>query len=293
MCWPFVGCSFKTSRLNSFTGNTSRSHKNHKLRDFLTPVRVVTDIQSNDTDQPCNVDPEAVFSLTSSRRLDYTEKGEPDCVQNVDSQTLEHRLASLFLRMQCLLHVSKHAIQAIIEELNHILSLSKFHTTEILKEVFAKHNIEVEGEVIQDIRNIVFEKNPVLVTTSEKGTLSTDYRRNRYFKDHFSIIEPTELLYNRTPRKAFVYVSVNQVIELLLNRAEFLQKLVFSEEPTPGFYKTFQDGSYFKQNEHFGEQELLIALGLYIDDFELCNPLGTSKTIHKITAVYWVTLIYP
>ncbi|XP_071337763.1 uncharacterized protein [Trachinotus anak] len=195
--------------------------------------------------------------------------------------------------MQCLLHVSKHAIQAIIEEFNDILSLSKFHTTEILKEVFAKHNIEVEEEIIQEISNSVFDKNPVLVTTSEKGTLSTDYRRNKYFREHFSIIEPTELLYDRTSKKAFVYVSVNQVIELLLNRAEFLEKLVFTEESTPGFYKTFQDGSYFKQNEHFGEQELSISLALYIDDFELCNPLGTSKKIHKITALYWVIFNLP
>ncbi len=190
---PFVGCSFETNLLNSFTGHTSRNHKNHKLRDFLTPLRVVHDFQSNDTDQPCNVDPEAGFSLasTSSPRLDSTEEGEPDHVQNVDSEILQHKLASLFLRMQCLLHVSKHAIQAIIEEFNDILSLSKFHTTEILKEVFAKHNIEVEEEIIQEISNSVFDKNPVLVSTSEKGTLSTDYRRNRYFREHFSIIEPT------------------------------------------------------------------------------------------------------
>ena len=129
--------------------------------------------------------------------------------------------------------------------------------------------------------------------TSEKGTLSTDYRRNRYFREHFSIIEPTELLYDRTSRTAFVYVSVNQVIELLLNRAEFLEELVFSEECTPGYYKTFQDGNYFKQNELFGEQELFITLRLYIDDFELCNPLDTSKKIHKLTAVYWVILNLP
>lgn len=89
----------------------------------------------------------------------------------------------------------------------------------------------------------------------EKGTLSIDYKRNRYF------IEPTELLYGQISRKAFVYVSVNHVSELLLNRAEFIENIVFSKESIPGFYKTFQDGSYFKQN--FGEQELHNAIGLH------------------------------
>lgn len=92
--------------------------------------------------------------MTSIPRFDSTEKREPDCVHNVDSEILEHRLASLFLCMQCLLHVPKHAIQAIIDEFNDILSLFKFHTTEILKEVFAKHNIEVREEVIKKKKSI-------------------------------------------------------------------------------------------------------------------------------------------
>lgn len=137
----------------------------------------------------------AEVSLTIIPTIESTEKQEPDCL-DLDSEILEHKLASLFLRMQCLLHVPKHVIQTIIDEFNDILSLSKFHTTEILKEVFAKHNIEVEEEFIQEISNTILEKNPVLVTTSEKGKLSTDYRRNRYFRQHFSIIGPTELLYD-------------------------------------------------------------------------------------------------
>lgn len=115
VCFPFEGCSFETNHLNSFTGHTSRNHKKHNLRDFLTPVRVLSDFQSNDTEQACNVDPEAGVSLTSIPRFDSTEKREPDCVHNVDSEILEHRLASLCLRMQCLLHVPKHAIQVIID----------------------------------------------------------------------------------------------------------------------------------------------------------------------------------
>ena len=34
-------------------------------------------------------------------------------------------------------------------------------------------------------------------------------------------------------------------------------------------------------------QELRLSIGLYIDDFEVCNPLGTSRKTHKLCAVYW------
>lgn len=30
-----------------------------------------------------------------------------------------------------------------------------------------------------------------------------------------------------------------------------------------------------------------MLLNLYVDDFEICNPLGTSCKKHKICAVYW------
>lgn len=33
---------------------------------------------------------------------------------------------------------------------------------------------------------------------------------------------------------------------------------------------------------------MAISIGLYVDEFEVCNPLGTSRKKHKITAIYWV-----
>ena len=38
----------------------------------------------------------------------------------------------------------------------------------------------------------------------------------------------------------------------------------------------------------FSVEEDRYSLILYIDDFEVCNPLGTSRKKHKVTAVYWV-----
>ena len=178
-----MGCSFKTNPLSSFTGHTSRNHKNHKLRGFLTHIRVVSDFQSNDTDQTCNADPEAGCSSASCPGLDSTEKSELDFVQNVDSEIFEHRLASLFLRMQCLLHVSKNAIQAIIDEFNDILSLSKFHATDILKEVFAKYNIEVEEKVIQEISIIQLKKvhyQQIIGETNISGSISLSLNQLSY-----------------------------------------------------------------------------------------------------------------
>ena len=53
-------------------------------------------------------------------------------------------------------------------------------------------------------------------------------------------------------------------------------------------YKSFRDSLHCKQNTLLSGQDLRLSIGLYIDDFEACNPLGTSRKTHKLCAVYWV-----
>ena len=53
-------------------------------------------------------------------------------------------------------------------------------------------------------------------------------------------------------------------------------------------YKSLRDGLFLRENDFLCGDELTLPLILYIDDFEVCNPLGTSRKKHKVTAVYWV-----
>lgn len=114
-----------------------------------------------------------------------------------------------------------------------------------------------------------------------------------YISEYFPIIEPTEYLYNTAHKNYFVYISVTKVLETLLGCTDFFDKVVFNQEALSGHFKSFQDSKYYKENKLLGEQNTWISLGLYIDDFEVCNQLGTSTKLHKITAVYWVVLNLP
>lgn len=66
-----------------------------------------------------------------------------------------------------------------------------------------------------------------------------------------------------------------------------------SSKSQSGHFKSFRDGSFFKENPLLSREELSIAVGLYIDDLEICNPLGTSRKKHKVCAVYWVIANLP
>lgn len=67
------------------------------------------------------------------------------------------------------------------------------------------------------------------------------------------------------------------------------KQVVFDEEDFAGQYRTFRDEEHFKTNRFLANQNS-ISLGVYINSFEISNLLGTSRKIHKITAVYWVIL---
>jgi len=53
------------------------------------------------------------------------------------------------------------------------------------------------------------------------------------------------------------------------------------------------EGAYFQSDDFFQRHPNALRFGLYTDDFEIVNPIGSHRRIHKITAVYWTLLNIP
>lgn len=62
-----------------------------------------------------------------------------DIVEDVDSETLEHKLASLFLSMQTVLHVFQGTTQKIVEDLHNRQPFSYIQTFHSVKKILIKH----------------------------------------------------------------------------------------------------------------------------------------------------------
>jgi len=100
----------------------------------------------------------------------------------VDAETLEHRAPGFFLRMQTELHVSRQALQKIVEGFNYILHFSESHSQQGIKAVLAEHGTELDDSVLNKINDVVLETNPLIVSTQGNGALATDHRRNLFLK---------------------------------------------------------------------------------------------------------------
>lgn len=153
---PFQKCTFKTNNRSSFSSHKTRKHKNHTIQDFrLVNKDSREDLDDTETELTDDLEP-----ATSSQRDDipHVERREQD-TESVDVDILEHKIAQLFLSMQTVLHISKSAIQKIVEQLHDILEFSKCYALDNIREILAKHNIVIDNnQVLQDITDELFQK---------------------------------------------------------------------------------------------------------------------------------------
>ena len=108
------------------------------------------------------------------------------------------------------------------------------------------------------------------------------------------MVEPVEFILDKKRSNLPISSHPSSLSQILSPKD--IQEKVFNSSYTTheGRYESFHNGTHFKENALLSTEDFsLLSLLLYIDDFEVCNPLGTSQTKHNITAVYWVLANVP
>lgn len=155
-----------------------------------------------------------------------------------------------------------------------------------LEEIFKSHNIHFDLATGEQLANSVCISNPVAKVLSKCGPLSTTHKRKKYYKSHFRIIEPVEYFLSADHKNYLQYIPLLKLLHEILSHNKLLDKVI--EEHTKQknksnlfcgqrFYRSYQDGEHYKSNSLLAVEELRISIKLYIDEFEICNPLGTSR----------------
>ena len=209
---PFVGCSFKSRVASTFTAHRSRHHQASTFNHFKPELILHCPSQDSVNDEEDNFDLESPdVSVT-----------EPD--SQPTQKSVERRIASLFLRLQAVLHVSKSAIQELVDDLFDIGERAGQITRESIENVLKEHNYSSE-ECLTSLTEAFQSANP-LNLLSREGSLGTDYKRQSYYKKNFSVIEHVEYLLNRQEKShTVVYIPILKLLSNLLKREEVLQAL--------------------------------------------------------------------
>ncbi|XP_041951021.1 uncharacterized protein LOC121711457 isoform X1 [Alosa sapidissima] len=211
-----------------------------------------------------------------------------DCRQLKDQ--LHNNLTTVFLKMQGILHVSEMATQEIVDQFGEIFFLFRPLLRQVIGDVLQRHSSNASDSALDEVVKVVMDNN-VFVSASAKGAeLSSSKRRKSCFENNYPVVMPQQYIIQ--PDHTAVYVPVLHMMQALFKHTDVLDKIQEANSSSCDHYSSHRDGSYFQENTFLlMPGDLKIPVLLYIDDLEIANPLGTSRKIHKLCAVYWVFLI--
>lgn len=131
--------------------------------------------------------------------------------------------------------------------------------------------------------------NPLNTALSSGGPLSSSFKRRRYYKEKIRVVELVEYILEPKENRSYQYVTILESLIQILGKENIRDQILSKaqEQSSPHQYKSYRDGTVYKENSFYSE-DWRITLVLYIDEVEICNPLGTSRKKHKTTAVYRV-----
>ena len=270
----FSGCDFKTNICGTYATHKNRKHKSHSWKDLKIDVIAKHPVATeNEID---------FLVLESDGHVDTTL--ELDCGRDTSGE-IEKNIGSLLLKLESIYNVSGKCVDDLVEQLQFICTASTQHFPKLVSDIFAKNNCAVDEAIVSELVDKL--SNPFSAALGPDGPFSSKFKRVKYYKENFSVIEPVEYILDPEEKSSFQYVPVLLSLQQLLKNEDIVKRLL-TKHSDYSQLASFRDGKYFKQNEFHANEEFSISLILYVDDFEICNPLGTSRKKHKVTAVYWI-----
>lgn len=279
---PFRACKFKTNVYSTYNAHKCREHKNASEYDEAV---VVSNVSTECHDIDIEYEP-----------AEFSDENETvvKAVSSTDglAEQLQYNLAAFFLKMQTILHVSQRATQEIIEHIDQLFTLSQPVIREAVIKILRKHDCTFTDKLVSEIVQGVSESNILHKSVTSEGPLSTAKRRKTYYEDKFPFVKPIEYLIESS-QHTYMYVPILTSLQMLLKKADVLEKINETSSQLPGQYMSYCDGSYYQENQLLSAEGQNLSILLYIDDFEIANPLGTSKKMHKVCGVYWTLANLP
>lgn len=257
-----VFCPKKFKNYNSFKSHVSRSH--------------TFNIVSTDN---CDSTPNTNFDSSLPDTEEDIEMNNTASSSNNFNISDSFNLLVFKLKYQH--NLPESTIQIIINFLNEVITNTKGKIKNTLNELLNKNLLtsDIFNELSLEMNNI-FKMN-------DRNTTYTRFKQNSASVEY---IPPKSVLLGLDDNHkecSYHYVPIIKSIPVLLNNMSHLEN-IFDKRPTNFYseYTDFFDGKAYKNNTFFHHDRRLEIM-LYVDSFNVAQPLGAAKSTYKIMAVYY------
>lgn len=285
---PALGCGREMSKRSTFSAHISVKHgalnKNNVNKDMI----IFPDINP----PACDESTQAVADSDSNSMLQNVSDTSESSggLEGVDSQVFIRNLGLFLLKLQCKYHIASSTVQLLADEMYtlHQLGIENCFKALQAKLISAGANADaVEDAISEVMQTDVFHVS----LNGNDGILKSHHKRLQYYKDNLLYNEPLQIALGNTVTGKPVfyhYIPLTETLKRLLSDAAVLECCISPKVSQPGVYEDLCDGAVYAKIAHTVGDSSFIELILYMDSFEIVNPLGSANKVHKITAVYMV-----
>lgn len=207
----FRGCSFQTNVYGTFKSHKNRKHSQYSLQDFKESVVSGASEAGNSADGD-------IDNLAQPIECNADYDIEPG-TKDVLSKTLELKLASLVLKLENYFHVPRTAVDELLSELHHLLgSASAPISNEAIVEILKNHSVCVDQVVVKELTTALYSCNPLLRAIAKDGPLATAFKRSKYYKENFEVVDPVEFTLESRTKRTFQYIPVLKTLQQILKQ---------------------------------------------------------------------------
>lgn len=211
---------------------------------------------------------------------DVPELNNDECSSDVDPEsascTVLQGLSLLLLELESTYNASVRCIDALVEGLFYISCAASVEAVKnIIDSALKSNKCTVNHTIIKDLAEQLRSSHPISRALGAGGPLGSAFKRNKYFKEHFQFVDPIEYILD-AEQKGFQYVPVLKTLQEVLKNKDFVMEAFSRCSSSTGHFKSIFYGTCFKDNDFYAVEETRLSIIICVDEFEVCNPLGTS-----------------
>ncbi|XP_066911641.1 uncharacterized protein [Clytia hemisphaerica] len=170
-----------------------------------------------------------------------------------------------------------------------------------------QHNAILKSKVIEELNITENDHISLLDEIFGDGNnifegLSTEAQQKSFIKSNFSHVKPIEIILGsilvrkRKKNQRFVtqknetmmYIPILETLEQMLSNKKIFSVISKPTHQTGnGYFYDIFDGSVYTSDQYFKDHPSALAIILFHDEVEICNPLGSAATKYKIDMYYY------
>lgn len=281
---PVAGCNKIYSVFSSLTSHLSRVHGRIGLR-FLNKDKQFSGCK--DAQLPEDTEQLTEDNLSPDNTNDYLETESDTTLFH--QENIKQKFGLFLLKLCSKYILPESAIQEVVDSTLSVEHLQLVLIENKLNEIFSKHNVDISITLKDDLQDF-FETQNKLFSVDFK----TSYKRSLFFKSKFGYVEPREIylgLNMKRVNRSFQYVPLLENLQRLLQHKDVLEQVYSIRPHQSGYYADFSDGLNYQNNtlfHSFSDSQPRLSLIFYFDEFEIANPIGSHRKIHKMAAFYYI-----